>query len=126
MTNEPPDGRRRLTRGHDRKLGGVAGGLAEYFDTDPTLIRVLFVVGLFLPGLGFGVVLAYLVMWVIMPAPEGEPPPRTASDGRGGMDPAMLLGIVVIAVGVLLLLRSSWVWAPWFGWGGFALFWPAV
>lgn len=48
----------------DRKLAGVAGGLAEYLNVDPTLIRVLFVI-LALFG-GTGVVL-YLAMWIIVP-----------------------------------------------------------
>jgi phage shock protein PspC (stress-responsive transcriptional regulator) len=47
----------------DRKLAGVCGGLAQYFDIDATLIRVLFVaITLF----GAGLVL-YLAMWIIVP-----------------------------------------------------------
>lgn len=48
----------------DRKLAGVCGGLAQYFNTDATLIRVLFVVLAVLGGSGF---LIYLAMWVIVP-----------------------------------------------------------
>jgi phage shock protein C len=48
----------------DRKLGGVCGGLAEYFNTDVTLIRVLFVVLTVLGGAG---PLIYLAMWIIVP-----------------------------------------------------------
>ncbi|MBD0292744.1 MAG: PspC domain-containing protein [Jiangellaceae bacterium] len=48
----------------DRKLAGVCGGLAQYFDIDVTLIRVLFV-ALAVFG-GSGVVL-YLAMWIIVP-----------------------------------------------------------
>ena len=32
--------KKRLTRSNDRVLGGVCGGIAEYFDLDPTLVRV--------------------------------------------------------------------------------------
>jgi phage shock protein C len=47
-----------------RMLGGVCGGLAEYFNVDATLIRVLFLVlGVF--G-GTGLVI-YVVMWIIVP-----------------------------------------------------------
>jgi len=49
----------------DKKLGGVCGGLGEYFDKDPTLVRVIFVL-LVLFSFGFGV-LAYLLMWLIIP-----------------------------------------------------------
>jgi phage shock protein C len=44
--------------------GGVCGGLAEYFNTDATLIRVLFVVLTVLGGAG---PLIYLAMWIIVP-----------------------------------------------------------
>ncbi len=45
-------------------IGGVAGGLGEYFDIDPTLVRIIFVVSLFLGGAG---VLAYIILWIVVP-----------------------------------------------------------
>lgn len=48
-------------------LGGVAAGLAEYFDIDVTLVRVIFAIGIFAP---FPVVLPYLVLWIVMPVKE--------------------------------------------------------
>jgi len=54
-------------------IGGVAGGVAEYFDVDPTIIRILFVVGLFM-GAG---ILAYIVLWIVVPE---EPLVVAASD----------------------------------------------
>jgi phage shock protein PspC (stress-responsive transcriptional regulator) len=52
----------------DRKLAGVCGGLAQYFNLDATLIRVLFIV---LAVLGAGLVI-YLAMWIIVPnEPQG-------------------------------------------------------
>lgn len=48
----------------DRVLGGVAGGIASYFGTDPVVIRVIFVVSIFLGGAGL---LVYLIMWIITP-----------------------------------------------------------
>ena len=123
----PPSGPKRLTKSHDRKLGGVAGGLAEYFDADPALIRVLFVVGLFVPGLGLGVVVAYVLMWFMIPDPEGEPPPRASSRAGGGGDGLLLfVGLIIVALGLLLLLRTSWVWTSWFGFAGAELIWPLV
>ncbi|GBD88997.1 phage shock protein C [bacterium BMS3Abin03] len=47
----------------DRMIAGVAGGLAEYFDIDPTLIRVLFIVGIFIGG----GILAYIILWIVVP-----------------------------------------------------------
>lgn len=47
----------------DRKLAGVCGGLAQYFNVDATLFRVLFVATTLF---GAGLVL-YLAMWIIVP-----------------------------------------------------------
>jgi phage shock protein C len=56
---------RRLYRSRtDRKLAGVCGGLAQYFNTDATLMRVLFVVLALLGGPGLVI---YLLMWIIVP-----------------------------------------------------------
>ena len=56
---------RRLYRSRtDRKLAGVCGGLAQYFNTDATLMRVLFVVLALLGGPGL---VLYLLMWVLVP-----------------------------------------------------------
>ena len=48
----------------DKKIGGVCGGLAEYFNIDSLLVRIGFVV-LFL-GFGTGL-LAYLLLWILAP-----------------------------------------------------------
>lgn len=48
----------------DKMIGGVAGGLGEYFDIDPTLVRIIFVVSLFLGGTG---ILAYIILWIVVP-----------------------------------------------------------
>lgn len=56
---------RRLTRSRtQRMIGGVCGGLAEYFNVDPTLVRLLFVAMAILGGHG---VLVYLILWIVMP-----------------------------------------------------------
>lgn len=58
-------GERRLHRsGSDRILFGVCGGLAEYFDVDATLVRLIFVVITFAGGWG---ILAYILLAIIMP-----------------------------------------------------------
>ncbi|HLF28050.1 MAG TPA: PspC domain-containing protein [Anaerolineae bacterium] len=60
---------KRLTRSKtDRRLAGVCGGLGEYFDVDPTLIRLVFVLALVFAGTG---PLLYLILWVVLP--EGNP-----------------------------------------------------
>ena len=52
----------------DRKLAGVCGGLAQYFNADTTLIRVLFVVLALLGGPGL---IIYLVLWILVSEPQG-------------------------------------------------------
>ena len=59
----------RLYRSRSQKmLAGVCGGLGEYFDVDPVLIRLLFVVTPFISGAG---ILAYIVLWIVVPF-EGD------------------------------------------------------
>ena len=48
----------------ERMIGGVCGGLAEYFGMDPTWVRLIFIFLLLLGGSAF---LVYLIMWVIVP-----------------------------------------------------------
>jgi phage shock protein C len=91
---------RRLYRcRHDRQLAGVAGGMAEYFDVDPTLVRVLWIVSVFFGGIS---ILLYLILAVVMPiepvgmvaaaggalAPDGS----VASDGSPTADPDAATG----------------------------------
>ena len=58
---------KRLYRSNrDAMLGGVAGGLAEYFNIDPTVVRLLFVLLGFVSG-GFPVLLVYIILWAIVP-----------------------------------------------------------
>ncbi|HEY3367612.1 MAG TPA: PspC domain-containing protein [Symbiobacteriaceae bacterium] len=64
----PPRTYKRLTKSStDRWLFGVAGGIAEYLDVDPVLVRAIFLLSLFFFGTG---VLLYLVLAVIMPRPQ--------------------------------------------------------
>ena len=63
-----PPGRTRLMRIHQgKKIAGVCGGIARYYDWDPTLVRVAFVAAFFLHGIGF---LAYIICWIAMPSEE--------------------------------------------------------
>jgi len=49
----------------NRMIAGVCGGIADYFDVDPTLIRLLWVFGSLL-SLGAGI-LVYIIAWIIVP-----------------------------------------------------------
>lgn len=105
---------RRLYRSHkDKIIGGVAGGLGEYFEIDPVIVRIIFVAVAVAGGWG---ILAYILCWIIIPvnpahrplaaqnlgAPSPTPPPAPP------MPPAVrssgnIGGIVLVVLGVLLL-----------------------
>lgn len=51
----------------ERKIAGVCTGLGAYFDMDPLLFRLIFLVSILFGGVGL---LAYLVMWIMVPAVE--------------------------------------------------------
>jgi phage shock protein PspC (stress-responsive transcriptional regulator) len=53
----------------DRIIAGVVGGLAKHFGIDPTLARVIYVVGSIV-SVAFPGILVYVLLWVIIP--EGE------------------------------------------------------
>lgn len=56
---------RRLYRSRtDRKIAGVCGGLAQYLNVDPTVVRIIFLVLLFIGG---GGLLIYLIVWICAP-----------------------------------------------------------
>ena len=87
---------RRLMRSRsDRTCAGVCGGLAEYIDWDPTIVRLLWILAIFLSS---GMALfAYLVLWIVMPeAPSyAQASVGTARDGRltRSRDQRMLAGV---------------------------------
>ncbi|MCQ2272348.1 MAG: PspC domain-containing protein [Bacteroidales bacterium] len=56
---------KRLTRSRtDRKIAGVCGGLAQYLNIDPTLVRIIFLILLLIIG---GGLLIYLIIWICAP-----------------------------------------------------------
>ena len=58
-------GPRKLMRSStDKKLGGVCAGLAEYFDMDATLVRVLWLLVVLCGGTG---ILLYIILWLVLP-----------------------------------------------------------
>jgi len=69
---------KRLVRSRTEKMiAGVCGGLAQYFNVDPTIVRLLWVIITIMGGAG---ILAYIVLWIVMPL---EPPaPIGRVEGR--------------------------------------------
>lgn len=63
----------RLFRNTNNKMiGGVASGLADYFQIDVTIVRVLFVMAFFIP-FSFPIVLFYIILWIVMPDIAKQP-----------------------------------------------------
>ena len=58
---------KRLVKGRDKKIFGVFSGLGEYFDIDPTIVRVIFLFALIAFGTGL---LLYLILALVMPNPD--------------------------------------------------------
>lgn len=66
----PPPARKLYRSRQDRMIGGVCGGIAEYFNIDPTLVRLLAVASIFLAG---SAILAYLIAWIVVPEEPSRP-----------------------------------------------------
>jgi len=59
------NGYKKLTRStSDRKIAGVCGGLAQYLNIDPTVVRIIFLVALICGTVGFWI---YLIVWICAP-----------------------------------------------------------
>lgn len=59
------EARKKLYRSRDERIvGGVCGGIAEYFKVDPVLVRIIFILLFFGAGTGL---LAYIIAWIIVP-----------------------------------------------------------
>ncbi|MFO7815950.1 MAG: PspC domain-containing protein [Halanaerobiales bacterium] len=56
---------KKIYRSRDnRVLGGVCGGIGEYFEIDPVIVRLIFLIMFFVGGVGF---LGYIIAWIIIP-----------------------------------------------------------
>jgi len=111
----PPDegsrARRLVRRRDDRMIGGVASGLADYLDADPSLVRIGWVaLAIVTSGLG---VIAYLAAWVLMPEEGAVAGGDTATSGwqrreRRDHGPwgGMIFGLILVSVGAFALLAQ--------------------
>jgi phage shock protein PspC (stress-responsive transcriptional regulator) len=101
----------RRTIGPQRKLAGVAGGLARHLDIDPIILRVALVVLVFFGGAGL---LLYAAGWVLLPE-EGTDRAPLALDERSRTAALVVFG----AIGVVAFLGDGLV-------GGFGVPWPLI
>lgn len=98
-----------LTRPRDgRMVAGVAAGIGRYLGVDPVIVRLVFVV---LALAGGGGLLAYVIAWIVMPDEpvDGQP----AAPARGGTGAPVVAGLVLVALGGILLVERL---VPAFSW----------
>ncbi|OLN30241.1 PspC domain-containing protein [Desulfosporosinus metallidurans] len=83
----------------EKMIGGVCGGLADYFSVDVTLVRLIVLVATFAGGVGF---LAYLAAWVIVPVNPAEQGVHTEHHKRdiGNVVQEMVSDVEVAAKGI--------------------------
>jgi phage shock protein C len=89
-------------------IGGVCGGLGEYFNIDPVIFRIAAVILAFTKGIG---VIAYVIAWIAVPrraegAVADTTPPKSQLV-------KFLPGIALILVGVVFLLEDFFYWFSW-------------
>jgi phage shock protein C len=117
---------------HDRRIAGVAAGVAEYFDLDPTIVRLVWLVSIFFGGFGL---LLYIVMAIVVPneplteqelqqPADRESPHRHVTGSRNDGLGMTFLGIALIVFGGLALANTvvvDWGYSGGFLWPGFIL-----
>jgi len=103
----------RRTKGDQKVIGGVAGGLARYLGVEAVWVRIGFVA--LALGWGSGVLL-YFILWIAIPQEkDSDPVGVREGGGKGGL----ILGMALIAIGLLTLLNRL---VPWLD----DAFWPLV
>ncbi len=108
-----------------RMIGGICGGLAEYFDVDPTIVRIVMVLLALIGGWG---IVAYIISLIIIP----EHPLELSEEGvvarkveRNG---AATWGVICILGGLILLLHNYGLfpWSMWKSWTAWRVLWPVL
>jgi phage shock protein PspC (stress-responsive transcriptional regulator) len=97
-------------------VAGVAGGIAEYFDIDPVIVRIIFVISLF--GAAASIP-AYIILWIIVPDESrlirpvyndsnetAEPQPYNPGQYKKKESGSYIFGIVMITLGIVLLIEN--------------------
>lgn len=118
MDDYKPQTQRLYRSRKEKMVAGVCGGLAQYFNVDPVIVRVAFVALGVASGVGL---LAYIILAIVVPErPADEPEPElTSSSVRGGSE---VLAYILVFVGALILMQNLHVLSFISG----DIFWPIV
>ena len=97
-------------------IGGVCAGIADYFDIDPTLVRLAFLFIVLARGAG---ILAYIIAWVIIPEKssfdnEADIYRDNDNSEKKSKERRKMFGIILVALGLGFLVD---IWIPHFYWG---------
>ncbi len=127
----------------NKMLGGVCGGLGEYLNIDPTVVRILFAIMSFFGGSGF---LVYIVLWLLLPSDQNpgvspeENVKKSAEEIKNSAEsfshqirsnfegnianaqPGRAIGIIVLVLGFLFLLNNTGI----FDVINFGQLWPVL
>ncbi|PLV59881.1 PspC domain-containing protein [Thermotoga sp. KOL6] len=87
----------------NRIIAGVCGGIAEYFDVDPTLVRLIWVLLTLAWGAG---ILLYIIAWIIMPEEESDEEQRRETVFQNMEGLKVLLGGLLILLGLILFVSA--------------------
>lgn len=112
----------------NKVLGGVCSGLADFFNLDVALVRLIFVIALLFASFGFWL---YILLWIFIPeknvsfdfgqqttgAPEQPADKEQQSDDNNKKLTAVVSGAIVILIGLLFLINNfvsiAWIWKLW-------------
>jgi phage shock protein PspC (stress-responsive transcriptional regulator) len=93
-------------------LGGVVGGIAAYFQFDPSLLRILIIIVALIFGLAGELLVVYMLAWILLPAQSclSDDPPsdnRACSALKTSKGKTQeLIGAVIIFIGVAILIKQ--------------------
>lgn len=109
----------------NRVIAGVCAGLADYFNIDIALMRVLFVVATICGSFGFWM---YVILWIVVPDEytiesgykeqrHDEPFDITPREDRKTVSGVMLASLILIFIGLVALIDNftpiAWIWKLW-------------
>ena len=131
---------KRLYKSQKSKIiAGVCGGIAEYLDVDPVLVRLIAVLFFFTGG---ATLIAYIVGMIIMPDQPligtsnagadqtlGEKPIPDMNSGNRNRAGSLIIGVIMIVFGLHFLLRNIPFFHPYYWWFwdmGWKFFWPSA